>query len=195
MKFQSCLKVLTIGAIATLGFGCASPELGDETSPNTETKANRAKEISFICAEGYHTQSQKRLPTTFAWSPRGKIAVIRFKTEHFKAAGYPPEKRCKEIAPRFDTAYKNGSIKFITNGEMKNQAVICTAREYRGECDTLLITLREEDDADNILLELAETLKGRQEGGVVHSSEDAQVYYKVDIEEFLATAPVEVSDQ
>ena len=74
---------------------------------------------------------------------------------------------------------------------MNNQPVICTTREYRGECDTLLITLRPEDDGESILFELKETLNARSLGGVVHSSYGKQYYYEVNIDRFLRTAPVD----
>ena len=110
MKLRAILKqLLSKGAIATLGItaiaACSNSAFSSDTATNVDTKANE-EEISFICSEGYHADSGKRLPTTYAWTPRGKIAVIRFKTEAFKSSGYTPEARCKEISPRFDAAYK-----------------------------------------------------------------------------------------
>lgn len=195
MKLKSFLRALTIGEIALFVaislIGCGSSVISSETSTNTETKAN-GKEVSFICRKGYHAASGERLPTTYARTSRGKIAVIRFKTQYFKGSGYDPLRRCEEIAPRFDKAYHNGSLKLLTNGRINSQPVICTTYEYNGGCETLLITLRPKDDPQKILIGLTDTLNGRQRGGVIHNSSGKQWYYRVDdIDKFLATAPVE----
>lgn len=57
---------------------------------------------------------------------------------------------------------------------------------------TTLLTLRPEDDPIEIATELSESLRGR--GGnspIRHSGGERKVYYEIDIEQFLQTAPVE----
>jgi hypothetical protein len=83
--------------------------------------------VQFICSEGYDRVSTRRYPTTYAWTQRGKIAIVRWKTEQFP--GYLPQKRCEEVSPRFQEAYENGTLSFITNGTMNRQPVICTTRQ------------------------------------------------------------------
>ncbi|MGL5075398.1 MAG: COP23 domain-containing protein, partial [Waterburya sp.] len=104
---------------------------------------------------------------------------------------FSPEARCEKVSPRFQEAYDNGGINFLTNGTINQQPVICTARESGGECDTLLMTLRPNDNPITVLTQLQEVLNGRQVGAVRHSSNVPQVYYQVDFENFLRTAPVE----
>ena len=155
-----------------------------------QSESIKAQEkVQFICAPSFDRQSDRDLPTTYAWTSRGKVLVVRWETTKFK--NYPPQKRCEEISPRFQTAYDNGSLNLITNGSMNNQSVICTSREVGGACDTLLITLFPEDNSLEVLNQLKELLNGRQVGPIRHSSNTPQVYYQVDIENFLRTAPVE----
>jgi hypothetical protein len=147
------------------------------------------KQVQFVCDQSYDQQTSKYLPTTFAWTSRGKIALVRWETTAFK--NFSPETRCQKVSPRFQEAYDNGGINFLTNGQVNQQPVICTASESGGECDTLLMTLRPEDNPLTILTQLQEVLNGRQVGAVRHSSNVPQLYYQVDIENFLRTAPVE----
>lgn len=179
MKFQSiATTVLASSAIALFSL---------------DTPAQEApKDVEFICADGYDQQTGERLPTTYAWTERGKIAVVRWSTEFFADEGFSPQKRCEEVSPRFDEAYHNGTLSYLTNGEMNDQSVICTAQESGGSCADLLITLRPKDNPLALIEELANVLQGRSTGPIRHSSEGApQVYYQVDMDKFLRTAPVE----
>ena len=91
----------------------------------------------------------------------------------------------------FQEAYDNNSIGLITNGTMDNQPVICTSDEYGGDCNTLLMTLRPEDDSAQVLNNLRQVLNGEQVGAIKHNADTPQIYYQVDIDNFLETAPVE----
>lgn len=102
-----------------------------------------------------------------------------------------PNKRCEEVSPRFQTAYENDSLQYLTNGTINKEPVICTARSEGGDCDTLIMTLRRNiDDPKPILAQLADTFKGRSTGPIRHSSNKA-IYIQVDMEDFLKNAPVE----
>ena len=147
------------------------------------------EQVQFVCAQSFDQQTSQKLPTTFAWTSRGKIAIVRWETNAFK--NFSPQTRCQKVSPRFQQAYDNGGINFLTNGRMNQQPVICTARESGGECDTLLMTLRPDDNPITVLTQLQEVLNGRQVGAVRHSSGVPQIYYQVDFENFLRTAPVE----
>ncbi|MFM2061808.1 MAG: hypothetical protein RLZZ507_1478 [Cyanobacteriota bacterium] len=145
--------------------------------------------VKFICNQSFDQKANNNLPTTFAWHSKGKTALIRWETNYFR--NYSPQRRCEEVSPRFQQAYDNGTINLITNGRMNNQPVICTVREYGAACDTLLMTLRPEDNSLQVLNLFKQIFSGRQEGPVKHSSGTPQIYYKINIEEFLRNAPVE----
>lgn len=148
-------------------------------------------EVRFICADGYDQKTDQRLPTTYAWTERGKIAVVRWSTDYFEGAGFSPQERCEAVSPRFHEAYHNGTLAYLTNGTLNGEPVICTAESEGGECADLLLTLRPEDNEQEILTSLANVLQGRQSGPIRHDSEDPQIYYEVNMDSFLENAPVE----
>lgn len=202
MKLKSSIAVLAAGAIASSGAVCAIREVSaDQTAlpqkvqTTTSAKIKQAEadeqKAQFICSEGYDPRSKQRVPTTFAWAQRGKIAIVRWKYKWFENSKYKPQQRCEEVSSRFQTAYNNLSLQYLTNGTQNNQPVICTARQTGGACDTTLLTLRPEDDSLEILTQLSDVLKGRGGPPVEHSSGKKQVYYRIDIEKFLQTAPLE----
>ena len=178
---------LNLIATSLLGIAVVAANL-----PVEQVRANNNdSEVQFICADGYDSESNTSLPTTYAWTPKGKIAVINWQTEDFTTSGFSPQQRCEAVSPRFQEAYDNNTIGLITNGTMDNQPVICTSEEPGGDCNTLLITLRPEDDSVKVLNNLRQVLNGEQVGPVKHNADTPQIYYEVDIENFLETAPVE----
>jgi hypothetical protein len=107
MKLKTIIAVLATGAMAA-GFANTT-----EASNKPESNPDKSSEkVSFICREGYDKVSGKKLPTTYANNGRGKIAVVRWETKYFK--NYSPQERCEEVSPRFQTAYDNGSLLFLT---------------------------------------------------------------------------------
>ena len=177
MKIKSITTGLLGTIVATLGFYL----------PLNPVTANT--DIEFICAESFDQESGSSLPTTFAWTARGKIAVVRWSTQFFTS--YSPQTRCQQVSPRFQEAYESGTLGLITNGKMNGQSVICTAIEPEGECKNLLLTLRPQDNSLKILSQFRQIFDGEQVGPVKHSSSVPQVYYRIDIENFLNNAPVE----
>lgn len=178
MKLKSIISLLT-GCILTAVV---------ITSMVSQAKAD---DVRFICASGFDQQTNQRFPTTYAWTPRGKIAVVRWKYQWFNNQNLSPEQRCQEVSSRFQTAYNNQSLGYITNGKVNGQGVICTARGKGGTCDITLLTLRPQDDALVILTDLKDILRGRGTGPLQHTAGKRQVYYRIDMATFLQTAPVE----
>ncbi|OYE05775.1 COP23 domain-containing protein [Nostoc sp. 'Peltigera membranacea cyanobiont' 232] len=174
--------------IISLLTGCALT-VGCISSIPSQAKAD--DEVRFICASGYDQEANLRVPTTYAWTSRGKIAIIHWRYAWFNSKTVTPEQRCEQVSSRFQTAYNNQSLAYITNGTVNNQAVICTAKKEDAACDTTLLTLRPQDDPLQILDSLKDTLRGRATKPVEHSTKQEPVYYKIDIKKFLQTAPVE----
>lgn len=157
--------------------------------PIAESKAE--SDVKFICGKSHDRQTDnkdKRLPTTFAWTSRGKTAIVRWEKNFGK---YSPQERCQSVAPRFQEAYDNGTLQMITNGKVNGQPVICAVREYGDSCQTVLMTLRKKDNPIQMLNDLKDTLNGRGVGPVKNSSGTPQIYYQVNMDEFLRNAPVE----
>jgi hypothetical protein len=109
-----------------------------------------------------------------------------------------PQQACEEISPRFQQAYDNGTLNFVTNGTMNGQPVICTTSGYGGTCRTLLMTLRSQDlmtrrsrdSSFALLIALKDQLNARSAGPVYGHSDVLQLYLKVDIDKFLQETPV-----
>ncbi len=179
--------------IITLALAFGTTVMGGvgESFSFSQARAEAGEKVEFVCNTGYDPQSDRRLPTTFVFTNRGKIAVVRWETQKFP--GFPPEKRCELVSRRFQAAYESGNLKLLTNGELNGQPVICAVSQYGEACQNanLLMTLRPEDDSFKILNELTNILDGRQRGPVKHSSGTPQAYYEIDIQNFLQTQPVE----
>lgn len=172
-------KILTV--IAVSGAIATSLLFSPFGQAQTDTK------VEFICKASYDQQTSQSLPTTFVWYQGQKRALIRWEKQ---LGGKTPLERCTAITKRFQEAYDNGSLSFLTNGTLNNQSVICTAKQYGGNCVTLLMTLRPQDNSLEILDSLANALSGRGVGPVRHSSATPQRYYEINFQEALNKAPV-----
>jgi tetratricopeptide (TPR) repeat protein len=79
----------------------------------------------------------------------------------------------------------------MTHGEMNGQPVVCTASKVGNDCDTLLITLKHQDNAEKTLTQLSNTLLGyaseplQQSSGDITYDQENKPYVEVNIEEFL----------
>ena len=188
------MKINNINTFAVTTLGTLALTL-TANLPHTSVQAQSNNEVQFICAESFDPQSGKSTPTTFAWGSRGKISFVRWSSKAFENSSenssFTPQKRCEIASPNFQTAYENNTLGLITNGRKNNQPVICTSQEYGGECETVLFTLRPEDNSLNVLKHFRQILNGEQIGPIKQSSDVPQIYYQVDIENFLNTAPVE----
>ena len=143
--------------------------------------------IQFTCGTSYNNRLNKKVPTTLAWSPSGKRAMIQWVKQ--MDSNWTPEKRCQEVSQRMQQANIAGTMKFITNGKMNGQRVICSATEINGDCKNLLITLRPIDEPLKFMTEFREVFNGRSEGVVVHSSGEPQIYLRIDLNQLWKNAP------
>jgi hypothetical protein len=146
-----------------------------------------SEEVQFVCGTSFHKESNRKVPTTIAWTPTGKSAIVQW----VKSIGnyWTPERRCNEFSQRMTIAYKAGTLKFLTNSRKNGSSVICTATEVNGKCQNILMTLRPQDKAMPFLTELKNVLNGRATGPISHSSGEPQVYVQIDWEEVVKNAP------
>ena len=161
----------------------------------TEAQAQLNKQlgdIEFGCSQSYDRDSEQYLFTTFAWNSQNKKPIIIWNNETFSDSGFDPQTRCEKVSPRFQEAYVNQTLNYLTHGTMNGQSVICTSSQAGGECQTLLLTLLPEDDPLQTLEQLSDVFLGYASSPLQQSSEDPvqeigdRVYVEVDIEEFLA---------
>ena len=150
-----------------------------------------SSDIQFACGQSFDRNTQQYVFTTFAWNSKHKKPIITWKQETFSDAGFDPQKRCETVSPKFQEAYANQSLKFLTHGTINGQPVICTSSLLGEDCQTLLITLLPEDDPLQTLEQLSNIFLGYANSPLEQSSAESihevgdRVYVEVDIEEFL----------
>jgi Circadian oscillating protein COP23 len=143
--------------------------------------------IQFTCGTSYNNRLNKKVPTTLAWSPSGKRALIQWVKQ--MDSNWTPEKRCQEVSRRMQEANTAGTMQFITNGKMNGQRVICSATEVNGDCKNLLMTMRRDDKPLKFMTEFREIFNGRSEGVVEHSSGEPQIYLRINLNQLWKNAP------
>lgn len=151
-------------------------------------KGNTQERLSFICSAG--KQNNKVYPTTYALNSLQKeerTALIYWKFPWFANSNFTPQERCKMVSRRFQEAYDNESLRFITNSKVNDQPVICTSKISGGNCVTVLLTLRKSDDPIQVLTHLKNRLRGRGGDIIRHSprSDNISIYYEIDIDKLV----------
>ena len=189
MNFQLPLtkRILSL-IIMAIAVGCAKTETIDSAAPTPKTN-NR---IRFVCSKTYNKSTQKYIYSTVALNSERKRAIINWEREDFSGNGFPPQKRCEEVSPRFQKAYDQGNLNYFTEGKINGQPTICTGNHVGDKCNTLLITLKHQDNAQQTLEQLSDIFLGYATGAISQSSgeiaysDDNRMFIKVDIEEFLS---------
>lgn len=127
-------------------------------------------------------------PATVVDTPRGRIELIVWKSDHFRNSGWTPQKRCVEVTKRFQEFSDNNTLRYVATGRMNKQKVICVAQKKPTgvQCrkDGLLITLQTNDNPLRVLDELFDISSRVSMGGLTRSGG------VLDLEDFLQKAPV-----
>jgi Circadian oscillating protein COP23 len=158
------------------------------TVPLLSARADDEKQTTrFFCGQSRTLNTTKTVPTTFARTKRGNVPVIRWQSTFFQASSvYTPLKRCEEVSRRFQKYYSDGTLAYLTAGQMNTQNVICVSEEYGGPCQGLLLTLEPKDNPQAVLKDL---LNARNRAGGPLTRSTGAIY--VDMDDFLETTPVE----
>lgn len=194
MKVNLTIVVIILN-LNVLVYGCTNNNLTSlktsKTTVEQSTTSTPNQNIQFTCDRSYDQATSQYAYNTLAWNEKSKKSIIVWKQEDFSGNGYPPKVRCEEVSPRFQEAYEQGSFQYMTHGEMNGQPVVCTASKVGNDCDTLLITLKHQDNAEKTLTQLSDTLLGYASGPLQQSSGDItydqenKPYVEVNIEDFL----------
>jgi hypothetical protein len=143
------------------------------------------EEVIFSCEINSNTEYVTRVKNG------GKTReLIVWERTNFLRSGFPPQRRCQEVTERLQTAYNSGTLKTITWGNVQDAQgtvykTLCTTR-YQN-CDTLLLTLLDTDDADSMLRQLANVLNGyaadsfRNDGSCTYRNNSPRLSCSVDI--------------
>ena len=139
------------------------------------------------------------VPTTIAETPRGRIAMIVWKSEFFSGSGWTPKRRCQSVTRRFQAfhnalSYYNKDF-ILGLGSINQQPVICAVKRKRGnskECynNGALITLEPSDNALAVFQGLVKVASYSGSGPLVRGANDV-----IDVEEWLSNAtPIDESN-
>jgi hypothetical protein len=162
------------------------------SSPTPVVAQDSAQATSFYCGR---VDNQ---PATIAKTPRGEVVMIRWTKD---MGNYSPQTRCQTVSQRFQTAYTNKTLRFLTSGIMNGQRVICVAQSRSGGCasDGLLFTTRPGDNARAFLVNLMNQSKYATAPAIIQNcipkaNYDASKDVTMDINEFLYQCPPETAE-
>lgn len=102
-------------------------------------------------------------PATVVRSPQhGDVTMIEWKSDHFSNSGFSPEHRCQKVSTKFQTAYKQGNLKFFTTGLVNRQSVICAVATKSSPCNNnnMLYTLKPGSDPRKTLKQILDIRSG-----------------------------------
>jgi Circadian oscillating protein COP23 len=174
------------GLLSTLMLGTAIflPQIAPAQNPVIPDTEN----VQFACGSTFNEGLNRQVPTTIAWMPDNKYALIQW----VKPMGttWTPQKRCETLSKSIQTAYQSGTLKFLVNGKVNGNNVICTAIEYKGDCKTVLMTLRKDDKPLQFLSELKDVLNGYSAFPSQHSSGEKKMYYQIDVKKLILTKSI-----
>ncbi|MBD2770565.1 COP23 domain-containing protein [Iningainema tapete] len=170
MKAKLFTSVLAAGAIALTSIAFIS-------------HSSYAQTTTYFCG-----LNKDGVPTTYARTANGKrIPVISW--ERNWSSKYSPRVRCEAVSSRFQTASVDRVLNYLTTGIMNGQKVLCAASRYGDTCSHLLLTLRPEDNASQVIENLRQM--GYTASGPIIQSEDGASLVYVDINQLLREKPVE----
>jgi Circadian oscillating protein COP23 len=135
--------------------------------------------------------SPQGVPTTYAKTPHREVPLIRWVSTYFK--NYTPTQRCQEVSGRFQSTYRNGSLKYITVGIQNQQTIVCTSSNGHG-CDQLLFTLKPGTNPAQVIQHLNNLRVGYASTQPLEESTSPEplIAAAINIQEMLDSAPIEI---
>jgi len=153
-------------------------------------KPSPAQGVRYTCTN-WNYQGEM-VPTTIADTPRGRIAMIVWKSDFFSSRGWTPERRCQSVTRRFQEfhnalSYYNQDF-ILGLGTINQQPVICAVKRERSdknECysNGALITLEPSDNALAVFQSLVEVASYSGSEPLVRGVDDV-----INVEEWLSNA-------
>lgn len=186
------LNPLILPLILITIIGCVANTEKSDSNPTPNPGSGRYK---FVCEEDNDP------PTTFVVTPDNqKRTFIQWKSDFFNKAiakePYPPERRCREVTNRMNQYLESGSPRYITNGSINKEPVLCVTDRKGHDCTGLLYTLQKNiQDPDKVLREFLELNRKNFKGNPLVESPSCRTYIdmkamiegKLDIEEVVCT--------
>jgi hypothetical protein len=105
---------------------------------------------SFYCGN-----SVDGTPTTIFKPSHGTdFPIIKWTSTYFSGSGFIPERRCQIVSKRLQQAFQTGNLKYFISTNVNGYPVICASKQMNGNCGTLILTLRENEDPVTVLNQL-----------------------------------------
>jgi len=105
--------------------------------------------------QGFYCDTSRNNPVTVYENYRGDTEPwIRWTSNYFRNAGYDSLTRCQEVSERLENYRRNRDLRFVTIGHLNGQNVICTANQFNGRCDGLILTLKPNEDPERAISNL-----------------------------------------
>lgn len=140
-----------------------------------------AQSITFECQP-----DNNQVPTTYAVTPDGSKPVIKWQSDFFAQSSWTPMKRCQTVTERFNSFNSQNMMNDVTSGWVNRQPVVCATLNCSNE--TLLFTLRPEQNPEQVLQEIFANRQGASTPTVQCSGCNASV----NLQNYLDQTPVEI---
>ena len=124
-------------------------------------------------------------PTTMVRSPQhGDVTMIEWQSDHFSNSGFSPKNRCQKVSTRFQTAYKQGNLKFFTTGLVNRHPVVCAVATKSSPCnnDNMLYTLKPGSDPRQTLKQILGIRSGASQNALNETDNRAYVEFEALVE-------------
>jgi hypothetical protein len=152
-----------------------------------------ANEIQFNCAKVSEIDSGDKIPATVVWIPeeRKNVPLIYWKSQAFQ--NWSPEARCDKISPKFQQAYEEGRLNYLTIGKVNGSDVICAITREGQSCNSknLLFTIKSNQNADLVLQQLSGAFEGNS--GPIYQS-GGKDYIQINLEKLAEQPGVEIEE-
>jgi Circadian oscillating protein COP23 len=138
-------------------------------------------EVTFFCRDTFDPASQQTIPVTYAWVPErsGNIAIIGWKSEFFSKY-INPSNRCEAVTKKFQRAYQNNQLNYLSVGTINGYPVLCGVAEPKDSCtsENQLFTLKPHDRPNDVLRQLVDVLEGKASDMLLQSNSN-RIYLPV----------------
>jgi hypothetical protein len=164
-----CLMVSAISAISWISLGQHSPAI---------SKTNTL----FYCG-----LSPQGIPTTYAKTASREVPLTRWLSTFW---GYTATQRCQLVSERFQSAYRNGNLNYITIGTQNQASIICASKNGNG-CDQILFAGPKATQffqhLNNLRIGYASTEHPKQ-----NTPREPHITDAINMQQILDTAPTEI---
>lgn len=113
-----------------------------------------AQSVDFVC-----DYDNSNIFTTYAETPNGSIPVFKWTSNYFRPP-YTPQQRCVEVSDRMNRFRDQGQLEFLTSGVVNRLPVICAGRNCDPGGSNVLITLKPNQNPNQVLEELEANRSG-----------------------------------